>query len=88
MDGDEMEVIEGNINRRNGLTLKRRTVAIMLGRDSGEMFQVVYPGEQTMGCKFVRCGVLGKMLLDGYLEGSKGTRLGWREPWELQHNCK
>lgn len=59
-DGDEMEVIEGNINRRNGLTLKRRTVAIMLGRDSGEMFQVVYPGEQTMGCKFVCTWCVGE----------------------------
>ena len=40
--------------------MKRRTVAIMLERDSGEMFQVVYPGEQTMGCKFVCSWFVGE----------------------------
>lgn len=51
-DGDEMGVIEG-ISTGGMARLKRITVAVMLGRDSGEMFQVMCPGEESVGCKFV-----------------------------------
>lgn len=54
-DGDEMrEVIEGEYQQEAWPDFEEENcIAIMLEETLEEMFQVVYPGEQTMGCKFV-----------------------------------
>ena len=36
-------------------------------------------GKRLWGVNLYARGLFGKMLLDGHLEGRRGTRLGWRE---------